>query len=396
MIVVIADDLTGAAELAGLGIRHNLVTEITTSRTLASVAELLVIATDTRSLSRAAAEAVISEVCSNLSPLIPVLVYKKIDSVLRGHVLAEIQVQMKKLHLSKALIVAANPAKGRTVENGQYLLQGKPIHGSGFAQDPEFPVASSNIGDMLAAHNEEVKILKHQDALPDTGIVIGEVKEAADLAAWCHKIDRHTLVAGAAEFFDALLAHLSHIKVSAKVHALPPQLPFLAIWGSSFHKSRAYVQKMKSNGFPVCYMPITLLQGDGINPLAYRKWIADIVDNLNTVGKAGIAIDPNMAEININAVTIRTIMAVAAADAAAQTNIHEFLIEGGATAAAVIKKLGIETLYPEAELAPGVTRMSVREKDWHLTLKPGSYEWPDFIMHRQYATGTHDIDDRIY
>ena len=44
MIVVIADDLTGAAELGGLALRYGLATEITTTVNATSTAELLIIA----------------------------------------------------------------------------------------------------------------------------------------------------------------------------------------------------------------------------------------------------------------------------------------------------------------------------------------------------------------
>jgi uncharacterized protein YgbK (DUF1537 family) len=50
MIAVIADDLTGAAELAGIGLNYNLKTEISTVIDPNCSADLLIIATNTRSL----------------------------------------------------------------------------------------------------------------------------------------------------------------------------------------------------------------------------------------------------------------------------------------------------------------------------------------------------------
>ena len=53
------------------------------------------------------------------------------------------------------------------------------------------------------------------------------------------------------------------------------------------------------------------------------------------------------------------------------------LIEGGSTAHSVIQKLGWQSFTPIEELAQGIVRMKVEGRDdLHLTLKPGSYEWP--------------------
>ena len=52
MIVVLADDLTGAAELGGIGLRFNLDVEIDMAVNPQSKARLLIISTDTRSMKR--------------------------------------------------------------------------------------------------------------------------------------------------------------------------------------------------------------------------------------------------------------------------------------------------------------------------------------------------------
>ena len=51
MIAVIADDFTGAAEIGGIGLKYGLNVIIETKVQEVSEADLLVIATDTRSLS---------------------------------------------------------------------------------------------------------------------------------------------------------------------------------------------------------------------------------------------------------------------------------------------------------------------------------------------------------
>ncbi len=142
MIAVIADDFTGAAELGGIGLRYGLSVEINTAVHPATKADLLIIAADTRSTGEAAAVKEMETITQALVQLkLPVLIYKKTDSVLRGHIIAEITAQLETLGLTKALLVAANPALGRTIIDGVYLLNGQPIHtAAAFPPIPNFPL----------------------------------------------------------------------------------------------------------------------------------------------------------------------------------------------------------------------------------------------------------------
>ena len=89
MIVVIADDFTGAAELAGLGLRHGLTVELDIEGVWSTGADLLVVATDTRSKILAEALQELQTLSAKITEQKPLWIYKKIDSVLRGHIIEE-------------------------------------------------------------------------------------------------------------------------------------------------------------------------------------------------------------------------------------------------------------------------------------------------------------------
>src|SRR6478672_4682359 len=110
MIVVAADDLTGAAELAGIGLRYNLKGELFMSslETGDNSASFFIVCTDTRSMNNENAKAATASIATQIASIGPDFFYKKIDSVFRGHVLDELQVEMKLLNLKKALILGAN------------------------------------------------------------------------------------------------------------------------------------------------------------------------------------------------------------------------------------------------------------------------------------------------
>ena len=60
-----------------------------------------------------------------------------------------------------------------------------------------------------------------------------------------------------------------------------------------------------------------------------------------------------------------------------QCKVKELLIEGGATTYSLLKSLNWKMLTPVEELSPGVVRMKVPDSPVYLTLKPGSYHWPE-------------------
>lgn len=363
MIAVIADDFTGAAELGGIGFRYGLSVEIvlpplnTTTKT-----GLLVIATDTRSMQEAAATETMETITREVNLLHPEWIYKKTDSVLRGHVIPEIKAHLKALGLKRALLIPANPALGRTISDGHYFLNGEPVHHSAFSIDPEFPITSSDLQDMLHTRQEPVTVKKLSDELPDKGIIVGEVASTSDLDAWVGRIEPATFLAGASGFFSALL------KVQTPIAAATVPLagsPSLFVSGSTFDKSRAAIRKIHAEGGPVSYMPVSATLFDA--------WCEEVVTMIKDRGKAIVAIKEDARPAN----WLKDNMANMVQCVLERVRVEELTIEGGATAYAILQKAGLRTFFPVQELAQGVVRMRVQEApSLYITVKPGSYPWP--------------------
>src|SRR5690554_2793952 len=109
MIAVIADDFTGAAEIGGIGLRYGLKVVIETEPFEQPDVDILVIATDTRSLNGEEASAQISRITRDLMKIRPELIFKKIDSALRGNIVEELAAQMKTSGKKRGVIIPANP-----------------------------------------------------------------------------------------------------------------------------------------------------------------------------------------------------------------------------------------------------------------------------------------------
>jgi uncharacterized protein YgbK (DUF1537 family) len=382
MIAVITDDLTGAAELGGIGLRYNLKVEIVTAVNTDSTADLLIIATDTRSMPEEQALKEMETVTEKLKLIGPDIIFKKVDSVLRGHVVSELKVHLQKLGLTKALLVPSNPAFGRTLTNGRYFVNNKSIHLTSFAHDPEFAITSSRVQHMLRVDESEIHLRGITDQLPSFGITIGECATNEDLHYWISKADKNTLLAGGSGLFVALLESLN-LNKQVKAEEQPDELnlPALFVCGSTHDESRQSIKKIKAVDGPVSYMPFDIIKAGNPAELLFDIWANEIVSLLNSHKKAIIAIDENSTRnITITAAGLRNKKAVVIEKVFQKTAIKQLLVEGGSTAAAIINRLKFNGFSPVKELGPGVIKMKVDGiDDLFLTLKPGSYNWPSAI-----------------
>jgi len=363
MIAVIADDLTGAAELGGIGIRHGLKTEIRLTVGYSTEADLLVIAADSRSKDETAAIEEMTRITRDIRRLKPEFIYKKTDSVLRGHVIAELKTHLQILNCRLALLIPANPSLGRTIRNGHYYLNGEPIHQTSFSTDPEFPILDSDLQSMLHTKTQPIPIRKPTEELPVRGIVIGEAQSNDDLHRWAKKIPPNTLLAGAAGFFSAILENQYPIIPTQK-----PILtkPMLYISGSTFEANRNLISKKVSDG--------------GVTYISNTPWQQKVINDLRDHGKAIVAIEPILQKLS--ALQLRREMAKAIAPILQIAQPAELIIEGGSTAYAILQQMGWRQFIPEQEFAQGVVRMSIPDAPGlHITVKPGSYAWPPFISY---------------
>jgi uncharacterized protein YgbK (DUF1537 family) len=380
MIVVIADDLTGAAELGGLGLRYDLTIEIVTAINVSSKADLLIVATDTRSMAEADALKVMEKVTALVKGINPEIIFKKVDSVMRGYVVSEINVHLQQLGLEKALLVPANPAFGRTLTNGKYFINNELIHLTSFAHDPEFPVTSSNVHHMLRVDKDDLFIAKCDAEIPDHGIIVGESLTQDDLRQWIKKADKSTLLAGGAGLFISLLESLKQ-KTEASNYSSEVETPALFVCGSTYDKSRRSIKKVLDNGGPVSYMPLDIVLSGSPSDILFDEWADEIISLLKKHKKAIIAIDVSTTEAHtITAAGLRIKKAIVVKKVFKRIVIKELLVEGGSTAAAIINRLNFDRFFPIGELGPGVIKMKVDAvDDLFLTLKPGSYDWPTHI-----------------
>jgi D-threonate/D-erythronate kinase len=135
-LLILADDLTGAADSGAAFARRGWRTLLALEPGTGADADVLVLSTDSRALPEdAAASAVRSALAQvNLSNFL--VLYKKIDSTLRGHPAAELGELLGALGETRALIAPAFPAQGRSTRDGHVFVNGVPLEDTAFEVGP--------------------------------------------------------------------------------------------------------------------------------------------------------------------------------------------------------------------------------------------------------------------
>jgi uncharacterized protein YgbK (DUF1537 family) len=145
-LAVVADDLTGAMDTGVQFAKCGLQTEVMLGQHGQGRAEAVILSTDSRDASATEAYRRAKAFGRELSDHI---VYKKIDSTMRGNIGSELDGLLDGLGLEHALVTPAFPAAGRTVVGGYHRVHGTLLTQSPFAHDPVWPASESHVPTLL-------------------------------------------------------------------------------------------------------------------------------------------------------------------------------------------------------------------------------------------------------
>lgn len=381
-IVVIADDFTGAAEIGGIGLRNGLRVAIETELMESKDVDLLVLATDTRSLPVSEATKVIKKLTKEILQLNPFLIYKKIDSVLRGNVSEEIEAQLDVMNLNKSIIIAGNPIFNRVIKDGKYFIDHIPLQDSHFVPNSQHPITTNEILKIISSNIKyPLYSRKNSDSLPDKGLIMGDVESIEDLHKWTQFYSNNILFAGASGFFNSLLKSLKLYNPTANGYHVPSLgEKRLFVLGSYYPKNNALMENMVENGHYHANMPFEIYNDKNYSHDIFKKWQDQVLSALEKHQKvivSSLHTDSKDPDIHKRVKKEIAELVVKVCD---RVNIDEILVEGGSTTSEIIDKLNINHLTPMQELDTGVIRMQIESMPGLcLTTKPGSYLWPESV-----------------
>ncbi|WP_059173447.1 four-carbon acid sugar kinase family protein [Bacillus sp. FJAT-27445] len=165
-IVLIADDLTGACDSGVQFTQKGLKSVVSLDGTIPTgmQSEVIIFDTNSRALPKDEAYQSVDRIAEQIESVPYTLLYKKIDSTLRGNIGSEVDALMDRLQLDIAVIAPAFPELGRTTEKGIHYLNGVPVNDTEIANDPKTPVKEANIIKLLSSQS------KRDAALFPTGV----------------------------------------------------------------------------------------------------------------------------------------------------------------------------------------------------------------------------------
>ena len=380
---MIADDLSGAGDtglqFAKRGLRTVVLIDPSAASDLAGGAEpeVVVLDTDSRQVPSAEAGRRVREAAWAVRRLGAPLVYKKIDSTLRGNLGAELATLLDAFPGAGAMVAPSFPAAGRTVVGGRLYVRGVELAASEFARDPIWPTTDSRAAMVVRRQSwlrvgeiplEVVRggpsaIVASAEEHYEIGrpICVADAETTADLAAIARAValraGRWIGVgsAGLAEEYPAAFG-LGSSDVPEPAPARSPALPALVVVGSTNPISRRQLELIVADGAVAVQLRAERLRREaGAEVDRASAQVAAAIRSGNTAALSLEGEGPDEDEARVED-SLRLAAAVGRAVAAALDGceVSGLVLTGGDTARAVARALGARGLLVEREVLPGI------------------------------------------
>src|SRR5215208_6501888 len=201
------------------------------------------------------------------------IVYKKLDSTLRGPIAAELAAALGASGRDRAVVAPAFPAAGRTTVDGVQLVRGVPVHETEAKNDPRTPVREGHVPTLLAAAFPSVVSLSVEDladpaavrrALERSVCIVADAARDEDLEALVRAVpDPHyVLWAGSAR----LAVALGHVYPGPRAGKTPPPptpaRKVLVVVGSLSGVARGQLQSLAEYGCAA--VPVSGAEGEAL------------------------------------------------------------------------------------------------------------------------------------
>lgn len=260
-ITMIADDITGANDsgihLARCGWKTKVLFDLDES--LLSDQEAIIFDTDSRSLPAAEAFRIVKEK-ANFSRKVfpqPDIMFKKMDSTLRGNIGAEMDAVYEVFQPDFVIISPGYPSNGRKVIEGTHYLHDQPLHETEIALDPKTPVLKSSVPELLREQTKH-KVAHVPYSLFEAGeqtftawlkstfdqkipYLVFDSRKDEDLkrtAAWVVRSGFSVVWAGSAGLANVLPEVFGRYAKNVEVNIKPSSNPVLLMMGSVSPVSR--------------------------------------------------------------------------------------------------------------------------------------------------------------
>ena len=339
--LIIADDFTGAND-TGVQLKKNgFQTEVMLFPTGDTIDHAIVLDTESRTIPATAAFEKVATLTSKIMEQNQFdLVYKKVDSTIRGNIAEEIHAVADKYQPDLIVVAPALPTAGRTTVNGVQMLNGKPLMQTDIANDPLNPLWTDDIVKMLKKEfGSEVALAKTDtnDLSPRSSkVLVFDAITDEDLtviAKFAQSLKKRILYVGSAGLAGALFQKSRIAK------------PSLAVVGSISETSLKQMAYAVDAGTAI----ITVQINDMLKPdrkaliTKYQAMVrSKLKEGKNTVDRSEISR------------IVRENLAAIASGIVKNESISGLFLTGGDTAIEMIRSLNASGSEIQSEIMPGV------------------------------------------
>ncbi len=409
---VIADDFTGATDVASMLVRAGMRTVqligVPQADRAAPSADAIVVALKSRTVPAADAVAESLAALRWLQRAGMRQCYFKycstFDSTPAGNIGAVTEALMDALGADFTLACPAFPENGRTIFRGHLFVGDELLSDSGMRNHPLTPMHDANLVRVLQAQCRErrVGLIRHDSvsqgalavqarmrALRDEGVSIA-IADAIDndalrtLAAACADWPLLTAGSGLALGLPAAYEQCGWIRPDAAAAQLDPLTgPAAVLSGSCSQATLAQVKTWQDAGRPAFAIdPRALARGDAVVDAALAWAIERIAREpaLIYASAAPDALRSVQAELGAaqaGELVERCLAQIACALVA--RGVQRLVVAGGETSGAVVNALGVTQLRIGAPICPGVPWTQAEGRPLQLALKSGNFGGPAFF-----------------
>ena len=383
---IIADDLTGAADAAAAyGPTHSssVILDVESSW---PDAEILSINTESRYLTgEEASSAVTSAVGRALGQHRKV--FKKIDSLLRGNVGAEVAATLAQITQGRgkglAIVAPAFPATGRTTSGGLVHVDGVRHAKGNFGGDVAAALGAGGLtAEVLApaAGRTPEELARHLRDVQKNGtdaVVLDAVsdQDLRDIAAAAELLDFPALLVGSGGLAGHIAGHEgTHVRKALAMRANRT----LTVIGSYSDLARQQTEALVGGGAE----HITLDHAT-LDDTAVPRQVAQ------AMARTDVVLTPDPMGIVDKTQALVVAEALARATAAGIGHCDALVLTGGETATSVLKALGVGSFTVLGEIEPGVVMSLLPEPLPLLVTKAGAFgDAGTLARTKQFLTGT--------
>ncbi len=382
-VLIVADDLTGSLDTAGPFAAQGLTTMVAaqpldSDAGAVTDADVVSINTDSRHLDPDAAAERIEKCVRHFARQRFDIVFKKVDSTLRGNVATETMALMNACDRKVALIAPAFPAQGRTVVNGVVHVDGVPLARTSFALDALSPPPLQPLGEVFAGFvgAQHVSAWRPGESLnvPAEGVVVADAANDEDLSELFEKSSGHagqTLFVGSAGLGLILARNLKSAGVVAEAETperSATNQPIVFVVGSRAVRSREQVDQLRA------YLDTLVLKAP--------NGVLGAIRNLSTARQIVVVAVEDPTAGDADPVEVARQLARSGLAIVNKVEAGAMFVTGGDTAIAVLNESKCPLIQVDGNLMPGIpyARFTQNGRSIILVTKAGGFGTRDTMI----------------